>query len=427
MGKRVVDISPRRPEKKERDIEELPEKKKAPTFGFKPQELKISLSKIQAKSGLILTLLVLIIAGIFAYFDLSQAEIEIWPEQDSLTFKTKVTTDKAVEKANFSTNLLPGKIIVAEKTVSEEFPSSGKTVKEAKAGGVIRVYNAYSTEPRVLIPSRFVSQEGKVFWSLEKITIPGARFEKGKLAEPGFIDNVRVEADKAGEDYNIGPSTFSLPGLVGHPSYTLTYAKSFEPMEGGLKKEVPQVTPQDLENAKNALSEKAKKDCEGLLKEKIPPEYDFLETAGKTEILETSSLAKSGAELEKFNFEVKTQSLALVFKNEDLENFVKEFILSQVPKEKKIYLPSLKINYSSESINLDSGQMNLSLQITAKIYSDIDETSLKKALIGKSSSEAQIFLENYPQITKIQLKLWPFWVKKIPENMEKIKIKMRVD
>lgn len=215
--------------------------------------------------------------------------------------------------------------------------------------------------------------------------------------------------------------------MFGHPSYTLTYAESFEPMKGGLKKEVSQVTSQDLETAKNTLSEKAKKDCENLLKEKISSDFDFLETAQKTEILDASSPFKPGAESEKFTFEAKANSITLVFKNEDLKNFAKEFILSQVPKEKKISPSDLQINYSLESINFDSGKMNLFLQITAKIYSEIDETTLKKAVEGKSLGEARIFLENYPQITKIQLKLWPFWVKKISEDLEKIKIIQRVD
>ncbi len=427
MERRVVDIlPPRKPEKKE--IEELPEERERPSFEFEKPEWKISLPKIQLKSGLVFILLALIVAGgIAAYYNLSQAQIEIWPEQESLNFKTKITIDKSVKIADFSANLLPGQEISAEKTVSEELSSSGKTVKETKAEGLIRVYNAYSQDPRVLIPSRFISKEGKIFWSLEKITLPGAKFEKGKLVEPGSVDNVRVRADKAGEEYNIGSSTFSLPALVGHPSYTLTYAKSFESMTGGFKKEVSQVTSQDLETAKNVLSEKAKNDCESLLKEKIPSDFDFLETAEKTEILEASSLTKSGAELEKFNFKVKARSTALVFKNEDLKNFAKEFILSQISEGKKISPSDFKINYSLENINFDSGRMVLSLQITVKVYSEIDETALKRAVEGKPLEEARIFLENYPQITKLQLKLWPFWVKNIPDNLEKIKIEQTID
>ena len=63
----------------------------------------------------------------------------------------------------------------------------------------------------------------------------------------------------------------------------------------------------------------------------------------------------------------------------------------------------------------------------AKIYSDIDQTNLKKGLSGKSLAEAELFLENQPQITRVLVKLWPFWVKKAPEDIERIEIRLRVD
>ena len=71
-------------------------------------------------------LAILILAFLFCYFTLSKAEIEIWPETESLTFETKATIDREGENVDVSNKVIPGKTIVVEKTVSEEFPSSGK-------------------------------------------------------------------------------------------------------------------------------------------------------------------------------------------------------------------------------------------------------------------------------------------------------------
>jgi len=124
---------------------------------------------------------------------------------------------------------------------------------------------------------------------------------------------------------------------------------------------------------------------------------------------------------------VKTESQALVFKTEDAENFARDFILSQIPEDKQIYQESLKITYSLENVNLELAKVTLSLQMQSKIYSDIDAENLKKGLSRKSLTETKLFLEDQPQITQVLVKFWPFWVKKVPEDIEKIKIKLNLD
>ena len=421
MERKVVDILP--PTKERKKIEELlPEKK--PIFRFKRPVVRISPPPF--KKSLFIIPFILIIVGIIIGLNLSRAEIEIWPEAEVLTFKTKLNVDQKAENVDFLNKVIPGKVFEAEKTVLEEFPSSGKREKAEKARGTIRVYNAYSTSPQVLLATtRFVSAEGKLFRTPIQVTIAGGYYEKGKLV-PGFTD-IEVIADQPGPEYNIGPTTFSIPGFAGTPRYTAFYGKSFDPMTGGIREETPIITQEDLDRAKKILEEKALEESKTALKNKIPAEFDFLEEASKAEITETFSLARPGAELEKFSYQVKAKSRALVFKSSDIENFANEFILSQVPQQKRIYRESLKVNYSLQATDFELGKITLSLTIEAKIYSPLDEISLKKALGGKSLAETQIFLENQPQITKTVVKFWPFWVKKVPENLEKIKIEFNLD
>jgi len=373
-------------------------------------------------------LAILILAFLFCYFTLSKAEIEIWPETESLTFETKATIDREGENVDVSNKVIPGKTIVVEKTVSEEFPSSGEILKEKKAEGIIRVYNAYSTSSQALVSNtRFISAEGKLFRSLEKVTIPGGKYEGGKLV-PGELD-VKVVADQSGPEYNITATTFSIPGFAGTAKYTKFYGRSSENMAGGLREKVPQVTQDDLYLAQKTLEERALKESDTALKEKISsdPLLVLLKEAQASEILETFSLARPKEELEKFNFQVKAKSEALVFNTKDIENFIKDFILSQIPESKKLHQESLKTNYLPETINLKTGKIILSLKAEAKIYSDINQTDLKRNLGRKSLAEAKIFLENQPHVTKTQVRFWPFWVKKVPEDADKIEIKLRID
>jgi hypothetical protein len=428
MNKKIIDILPPK-EIEKKEVKEIPpEKEESPLIKIKKPEIRVPLA---GKKGLSLGLIILIFAFIVCYFTLSRAEIEIWPETQTLTLKTKVTIDKEAEKPNFLTKVIPGNFLEKEKTITKNFPATGKTLKEKKAEGSIRVYNEYSTYSQVLVATtRFVSAEGKLFRTLERVIIPGGHYEGGKFI-PGEID-IKVVADQAGPDYNIDPSTFSIPGFAGTDRYTKFYAKSFQPMTGGFSEEVSQVTKEDLARAEEVLIEKAKEESEVALKddlesEKFSIEFYYLEKAIQTEILETFSLAKAGDEAENFNFQVKAKSKTLIFKKEDIKNFVKEFISPQVPEEKELYEESLKVDFLPETINLASGKIILSLEISAKIYSDINIPALKENLKGKSLAETKIFLEHQPEIIKVRVEFWPFWVKKVPEDTEKIEFKLRVD
>lgn len=421
MPEKIFDIQPKKPQVKPK----LEEGKIPPQI--KKPEFEISLLKIRYKKFFVLIPLILVAIGYLFYFTLPRAKIEIWPETEIKTFKTKVTLDQGIESPDFSAKLLPAKFSELEKTFSEEFPSTGKKLLEKKAQGIIRIYNDYNS-PQVLVANtRFQAPLEKFQPPLEKGENPWFKtVERVAIPAKGQVE-VKVVADGPGEKYNIEPSTFSIPGLAGTPQYTFLYGKSFEPMKGGMLAKISQVTPEDLDKAKEALTGKAKNEIENLLKLDIPAEFVFLERALETKILETFSSVKAGGETEKFNYQVRAYSATLLFKKEVLESFAKNFITLQISDSQKLYPPSLKIDYSPETVNLEVGKIILNLEMEVKIYSAIDEISLKEGLAGKSLAETQISLENQPLITKARVKLWPFWIKRTPEEIEKIEIKLNID
>ena len=417
MPKKIIDIFP--PQKLEKYQTPLSEKKI-------PKEEKLTPVKSKKgkffKRGLFLISLLLVLTFISLQFFLSRANIEIWPETEVFNSDEKVTVDGKTDKLDLASKIIPGKIFETEKTVSEEFSASGSFLK--KAGGTIRLYNAYSAQSEIWqTGTRFVSSEGKLFLSKNKINVPGAQIKDGKIT-PSFVD-VPVVAAQGGSDYNIGPSNFSIFIYRGTLRYTKFYGESSEAMTVG--GESAQVTKEDLERAESILIERAKTDSEAALRSEIPDEYVFSDKAVETKILEKFSSVGAGTEAEKFNFQIKMKSTTISFKSKDVEDFATLFILSQVPQGKKLYQESLKTKYLPETVNLESGKLILSINLSAKIYPEIDLDSLKKALVAKSLIEAKILLGNQPGIVRSEIRPFPFWLGSIPDNLEKIKIELRFD
>jgi hypothetical protein len=420
MNKKFFDIFPPKPK-----TSPSPPQKEEPLPSF--EETKAPPIKRKKTLKLLIGLLgLLIMVGIFFNFLLSRVEIVIWPETETLNFKEKVTVDSKIGQLDLAGKTIPGKIFEDQKSASQQFSASGKTLKKTKAKGIIRVYNNYSTSPQILVKgTRFISDTGKLFRSTERVTIPGGSYEKSKLV-PGYLD-IEVEAAEAGPDYNIGPSTFSIPGFAGTPKYTAFYGKSFSPMEGGFLGEVSQILEKDLEEAKKVLTDRVKKESQEAIKNMASEDFVLLDEGISQEIIDASSLYPAGAEVEKFDFQVKIKSTAIGFKKSELENFVKEFIKLNAPADKRVQPESIKISYSPESINIKEGKINLNLDFSGKVFAEIDEISLKKSLAGKSLKEIQILLEEFPKIIKAQVKVFPFWLKKVPQQPEKIKIKLKID
>lgn len=438
--RKVIDIFP--PGEKKNEEIKIPETKKEkprltkepavlieeriikPVFGHKRS---FSFRKYQ----FILTAIFLVALFTVGFFTLSKAEIAIWPKTENLSFSTTFTVDANATTSNFSARVISGQLFQKDKTITQNFVASGRILKEEKAKGLIKVYNAYSTSPQSLVVNtRFVSSDGKLFRSNKKITVPGGSYSGGKLV-PGEVE-VEVTADQAGPEYNINPTTFSIPGFAGTDKYTKFYAKSSAAFTGGFSQQVSQVVKEDLTQAKDSLSREAKDQCESdfvqaLRSAEISPEYLYSEKAIQTEVLETFTLAKAGDDVDNFNYQVKAESKTLIFPRKNFEDFVQQLLLSRIPEGKTAYQESLNVDIVTQTVNLASKKIVFSLTVSVKTYDQIDLAEFKASLENKTLEETKSFLASQSWMDRSEAKLWPFWVKKVPKNADKIELELNID
>jgi hypothetical protein len=387
---------------------------------------KIIIEKIEEKKsvsfgirkGLIFVFLPLILLGVASYFALAKVKVEIWPRTQILNLEDRIIADINASQIDSSAKVIPAQILEIEEEALQEFPASGRIEKEAEGG--IRIYNKYNLPVTLKAGTRFqpANKETLYFCSSSKTAIPAKNFVdiqvKACLAKSG-----------EGEKYNIGPSKFSIPGLSGSELFFYVYGESFEPMKGGGS--ISQVINEDLERAKDILTDVLFSKLEESLKNKLSTDFVLLEGATKKEILETTSDAEAGAKTESFKLKEKAKLYSLIFRKSDLEKFAKDNILANIPRDTKFQTESLKIDFQPESISLEKGKITLKLKFSSKVFSDLNSTSLKENLEGKSFIEGKRFLENQEDIIKAQISAWPFWLRQIPKDIEKIELKINVD
>ena len=399
-SKKFFDILPPKEVKKYKDISLRPTQKKK-----KSSRTYFPLFKI----FLILFLIVLISTGFIGQFILARAEIKISPHTEIVEFQQELVIRVEEEKTY-------------EKTLSQRFEPLEKVHREIKAEGIIRVFNAFSTAQQVLVKNtRFLTPEGVLFRSIERVVIPGAK-RQGREIIPSYLD-IKVRADKPGQESNIGPSTFSIPGFGrGSPRYIGFYGESFAPMTGGFIGEVFQVQEKDLNYAQEELTKRLKQEGKIALLAQLEEDFILPEQGLRQEIIAFKSSVQAGEIAEYFDFEATLSSRAFVFDKQDIRTFIKDFIFEQIAEDRRIDEDNLEYNWIVKELNFEQGEIVLKVEFSAPIYYAFDKDSLKDSLKEKSPKEVRIFFQDKEEVLRVQVDLWPFWLRSIPSDPERIKI-----
>ena len=356
---------------------------------------------------------------------LADTEIKIWPKTENISLERSVVAEEG-NRYDFAEGLLPGQTIKINEAFSMRFSSTGKTSKEEKATGVIRIYNDYSTAPQALtVATRFISSEGKLFRSLKYSVVPGQYYEEGELV-PGFVD-IEVIAAEPGESYNIPPSGFFIPGFAGTDKYTAFYGESFEPMEGGFEGEASLITAPDISEAKKSISENLKASGKEELKEVVPTDFIFIENGFLYEEREVECSHEPEDISENFICSLSADLTALVISKKHIREFAEETILSEIAEGSTFQAESIIINYSFKSFEKENGRMEIGLVIKAKTYPDIDAEILKQNIAGKTFEEAEFYLKENIEMARVEISKRFWGRKKIPGSINKIELDLLLD
>jgi hypothetical protein len=369
--------------------------------------------------------LVVLGAGIYFYFALQKANVQIWPKTEALSFQDSIGLDKSLQAVDFDKKIIPARIVEIEKEDVQEFLPTSIASSDVKASGTITIYNKISPASSFSLKSgtHFLSDSGKYFVTVEKVTVPAATTVKGKLT-PGAI-NVKVQAEDVGPDYNIKASKFSIPKLSGTEYYYTVWGESDNPMTGGYTGSVKKVSKSDLSQAKDTLTKKLFSQAEEALKQGLSADEVLLDTNLTKVVVSADSDVKVDAVVEKFNETAKVKVSGLVFNKKDLEGFAKKDIVSHLTNNKVLLEKSLGFNYTPKTIDVSGGVAALDVTVSAKQYQDVNQNDLINVVSGKSSDQIREDLDktyNNGGVEKVKINFSPFWVSRAPKDKNKVTV-----
>lgn len=353
---------------------------------------------------------VVIIVSVGALFYFSSAKVEVTPNTVSAAVQNSFT-------ANQNGGSLSFQVITAQKIATQSVASSGTKTVNSFASGNVTIYNTQSKSQKLIVNTRFATTAGLVFRIHSAVSIPA-----GTSAKPSSI-TAKVYADQTGDSYNVGPTSFTVPGFAGTPQANEVYARSTSAMTGGASGTVPVVDGVIEAKTTTALIAALSPDLASSIQAKVPPGYLLLSGSATTTYQELAPAPSSTAG----QVDVKEQGTitAVVFPNAALAKAIASSITALNYGGEPLTLVStsgLKLTTSVGISDPSATSFSFALSGTASMIYTVDPARIAAAVAGETRSAAEVALTNYPEVKRAIIVLRPFWRQTFPADPSSISV-----
>lgn len=359
---------------------------------------------------------------IIQFVNASKASIEIWPNVKEVEYQIALKADQSQKEIDVIAQKIPAFMLEKEILVTREFQSPRISVG-IKSKGIIRVHSKHHLPVTLVANTRFLSatEPTRQFIAVKGFTVPAK----------GFVD-VEVIASQDGSDYNIAPTTFSIPGLRNFSPpelYYNIYGKSTESMSGGKTEDVPRIDQESIIRAEEETKKEAQKEISKELINLAGEEFQLLPKSINTEILESSSVgAKIGDQKESFLYRIKIKGKAMAVKNDQLLSFILKYLDLKIPKDQDVNRTKVKISNISENIDKEN-IATIEVLFSAPIFPKIDDFTVKELARTQTKKNIKRYLsEIYPSMKEEpKIQFFPKFMRKGPQGLESIEVKIRFE
>ncbi|MBI2011099.1 MAG: hypothetical protein HYS89_02655 [Candidatus Colwellbacteria bacterium] len=367
-----------------------------------------------------LTITVFLAAGLtFAATNLARANIKLVFEKLDWDFVGTLNVAAGTRESSFSGSQinLRGARFTEKKNLTKSYPAHGTGFIERKAKGRVTIYNAYDAQPQTLVvTTRLEAPDGRIYRIDNEVTVPGAKVIGGEITPVGI--EVSVTADKAGPESNLTEATtFRIPGFEGSPRYNGFYAESKGSITGGAIGDMKSPTDEDIRLAKVDAARALEEATRSQVLVNLPPEVKILDGAYEFALTDETvdeTVDASG------NFSVTVYGEGRVIGFREPEIF--EAVGKKLEADQGFELApkDYKVEYSNVSVDFENNVLTAAVSIDSVWTRPFDAEALKLEARGKNETDLRTLIFGVPGVESGEVRLWPFWTRRVPDNTERI-------
>ena len=369
--------------------------------------------------GLILFFVILAVGAVVSIMT-AGAEVTVHPKHSEPTVDADFTAVR-----NPQPDQLAYEIMSLDAQGEQQIKASGQKQVQSNASGSILIYNKFKSSPVHLIAhTRFADPNGLIFRISKPVTIPGYTKDASGKIIPGVV-TADVTADQPGQDYNIGPSHFTIPGLKGDAEYSAVYAESVQSFTGGFDGKKFIIDNTELETAQQKLRTQLRNSLLDKIDSKKPAGFVVYKDA-VTFTYQSLPSVSAGDNLATIKEKV-TMRIPMFKQDQFAQYIAKATVPGYNGAPVRIVDPyTMTFSYTSATTSatdisaLDS--INFHLKGQPQIVWKYDAEKLKADLANAPKSSLTSILGSFPAIQKAEATIRPFWKTRFPVDINKIKV-----
>lgn len=355
------------------------------------------------------------VLGLFAF---RKSSVLVTPRSQLITFDPTIALFSAVPEASAATGTLPYTVFTSDIEDSEPVAAQGLKYTESKASGKITVYNDYSASSvRLIKNTRFESASGLIFRTPADVVVPG---KKGST--PGSI-SITVEADQPGDEYNIAPGQFTVPGLKNNAvMFKGVYAVSNTQFDGGFKGDQPQVDQATLSAAVSAVRSR----LAGQAQELADTHEGYLSFPDLVRItyrsLPSTTEAGGGVRIRE-----RAHVETIAIPRDVFTRVVASTAAADAEQADITLIPlgGFGARLLSAPESWGTSPVEFALSGAAQFVWDVDASALAEALAGKDQSAFSAIITGFPGVQEAHARIQPFWKNSFPTDPADIQIDIK--
>lgn len=320
---------------------------------------------------------------------------------------------------------LPYELMTLEAEGEQQVKAAGQETVQSQAEGKILIYNAFQTKPlRLVTNTRFESSNGLIFRIKDAVIVPGYTTDSEGNVVPGVI-SADVFADEVGEEYNVTPGRFTVPGFKGDPEYEKIYAESTEQFTGGFDGQRYIIADDELKTAEQALRTQLRNSLLERIDSEKPSGFVVFKDA-VTFTYVTLPAVEYGDDLA--TIKEKAIMRIPIFKDDQFATFIAAATIPGYEDEPVRIADTSVLNFAYSNATTsatDIGAVNsLSFKLTGRpqIIWTYDAEKLKADLVGANKTALPSVLGAYPAIERAEAVIKPFWKTKYPLKIADITV-----
>lgn len=309
-------------------------------------------------------------------------------------------------------------------TQTIEFEATGKKNVGEKATGTVKFTKTSAGDVYVAAGTNLTSSSGSTFRTNSAVTVPGATLSFGCSGYlcPGSA-SIGVTAAEGGASYN--GASGDLTGMPAGTSASLTGSTA-----GGTDKTATIVLQADVEKAKAQLAEQNADAAKKKLKDKFEDGVIVIENSFRAKGGDPQSSPAIGQEAAgKAKLTQETTYVMTGVAKGQLNSYLDSAFKKTMTNkdEQKIYDNGAGTVKFADFKQGDAEQAGTAtLTAVAQIGPKIDDKEIKDQVKGKRFGEIEGDLKAIDGVSDVEVKLSPFWVQGVPDDINKISIEFKL-